>query len=655
MVAATIALLVLIGLLVSMAIGRAVYDGAETSSNTDRDPYVLTAVPVGNDTTAVLYRDYHGYMDTYYGLEGAEVAFLDGHGHYLADPTMVTGLDALPSGQNSDELIWAFHGTSNGTTFMFIAKGKGPDSQLVSFHIGARDGTMSEVVEPIPGLNASGYHLVIACEGDTVHVLLWKEHHFSYHPLINISGEAFYLRSLDGGSSWEAPLELTTGSASAAYGTMVAHDDVVSVLLLKLIDPDRGFNLTTGEMIQSFDGGSTFGSPVVLSGDPIPSDARPFKGMGLGDDGSMLACLRIREYDRIQQDLCSVYRISPAGAVKDLRLHVPIDDMTFEPVNYEDDLQHYRSDVFVLWNEDYWPGRYNYTMRDVNGTVLDAWEKEPAGLSWQPRIIVTRIVDGKYIGIQTKQVSVSSGDDKRYATELLLVAQDPETYKTVTIGKPYEVVHLHTEADEAAYVDSATHLSTAVWMSFMAVLATGLLGTVIRRRPDAWSPLDRTITAMLASMVVILPLLLIAGIMTVGHGHEHWWQPELGFLGLFYVVEGIIAIELLVGTSFKARHVRFLHLSFGLLGMVLVLAYATPWVTNDWSPDLLRDLIMIAWGCLWVLLIMTPLMLDRHTGIRRMPLARPLMWLGFIGLFIISTLLFILVRSFPFLVPGGLA
>jgi len=622
-----ILLLALILLLTVLVAARIAYDSSEWYANTDRDPYLLAAVPIGTSATGVVYTDYDNYRHFPDKMENAEIAFLDGSGQYLVDPARLMDVDPLLAGQRTSGGAWAVHGTSTGATFVYMAQGDRPYPTLWSVRIDASTGATRDKVEPLPGLNASGFELITESEGDTIHALLWKGYRMNYE---SSTGKVLYVRSPDGGSTWAPPLELNDGNATALFARMVAHDDVVSILLLGLRDPDRGWNATEAETYQSFDGGETMGPPVVLSGAQLPRFAVPDDGIGLGEDGSMLAYFGPSNYGSSGQGL---YHIDPNGTV---RFIWPEETLLkkIELVLYADDPFHYRSDVFNAYEVDISGGavRNRYETLDLDGRVLASWEEYRHD---EGHILVTRYVGGRYQGISTDRVHVSYPSHLMYATEILLVIQDPKTMRVETIGKPYDVVYLHSEAEEADYRVETTIVAYAAWTSFALVLATGLVATFARPKPPSWSLPEGTIARILASMAIVLPLFIIAGI--VVERVTPFWHVNLNFFGLFYVVQGAMLIEVYARTTFRARFMRALHLPIGLFGMFMVLGFATPWAAGiDDMDNVCFTLILLLWGCFFYLV---PVTLNRLLNLSRFGKrfdVRPFMVLGFVALLVMD-------------------
>jgi hypothetical protein len=602
-------LLVLVLLLVALMAARMEYDGSEWFANTDEAPYVLSAVPVGTNATAVLYTDDdHGHPYPPYDLNAGEIAFLDGSGHYLTAPVRLGDVDPLISGLYPGVGPMAWHGTSTGVTFVYVVKEAQPQPVLKCVRVDASTGEVRDGMEPSPGLNASGLSLLTASEGDTIHVLLWKA--YDFHD-VDSMGRAIYLRSPDGGSKWDPPLELNDGNASALYVRMAVHDEVVSILLLGLRDPDRGWCATASEVRQSFDGGETMGPSVVLSGAQLPGTSIPGDEVGLGEDGSMLAYFSPSGLGFMGQAL---FYIHPNGTARPI-MPVEAHNKNIELVPYADDPLHCRSDVFNVYSLDRnsRPYLYRYETLDLDGRVLDTWEKRYRDSRFEVHILVTRSVGGEYQGVSVNEVPVTSTDVVKEAAEILLVSQDPKTMRVETIGKPYEVVYLHSEAEKADYRGDTEMAANVAWTLFFLVLVTGLVATFAPARPRSWAIPEGTIARLLKSMAIVLPLVFVAGILL-----EHsmsYWDATLNFIGLFYVAQGSLLAEVYSRTTFRARYIRALHLPFGLYGMILVLSFTTPWAVDfdHYSHEVYITLFLLIWFALWYLVLMTFYRLFRLT------------------------------------------
>lgn len=596
-----VALVVLLFLLGWLLLGRFLYDGSEWYSNTDRRPVVLTAVNVGTNITAVVYADGQSPVSTYGNLwNETEVAFLDMHGHFINPPTHLTGPVIGYRSGNPDGAISVVHGMTDGIAIVFLMTGNTlPLSQAMQcLRVNASTGSISPSVEPMPGLKMSNREFQSVQWGDALHLLVWR--HITNEQ--NYTGDVLYARSLDGGRTWQSVIVLMDGNVSVGQTCLAARGDYVSVLLLGVRDPVQGWNGSVNLLIQSNNGGTSFGLPINLTGDEMPR-AIDHVDIGRGMDGTIL----LKTHARTDWDYGSyIFFIPPTGVVKHVIPPSLTQGASLMLLDDDEYPYYYYGDAYIVYTYNFTENSARFDTYSIGGTLRGTKTMSSSGShGWIQPMHFTGTWNGSRIGVTTRDMVVCHGDDLTTATELLLFAEDNTTGERRVIGKPYEVVHQHTDAEDAAYAERTSHLITATWVALLVLLPTGLLATRLTRRATPKADMVRWVKLLLALIVVLMPVCFAAAIYV--DTHIDYWHTHPNLFGLMYVVAGVLMVEMHARVNWKAPSSRALHIPFALLGALLVFVYAIRGHFDD-DPYLMIivPLAIVVWPVLVVLSAIIP-------------------------------------------------
>jgi hypothetical protein len=599
-IASLVALLVLLGWLV---LGRMHYDGTERYSNNDLDPAVLSALDVGTDVTAVVYGDSEGRGNRLsQPTDEIGIAFLDVRGRYINPPTSLTGSWFYNRPDEVGGAVSAAHGTTSGVAIVYTTRDShsGRPTGLRCVRVDALSGAISPAVEPIPGLGMGGMEFQSVSWGDALHVLVWR--HYDLQP--EYVGYVQYVRSTDGGRTWQSPIRLLAGNVSATWSCLVARGDIVSALLLGVRDPVKDWNVSTDLLVQSVDGGAAFGSPIALTGDTIPKEIERSVA-AQGEDGHILLNT-VEGQDSGGQ--ASVFRLLATGDTD--RIALPSTEWAVQVNLVMDDAhpQSFRADVCTVPFFDPVDHTAEIRIYDLDGGLLSTTALTDSYYMWlRHDLSYVRAVDGKRIGIEAHSIDVSHGDVAKGATELLLFEEDTVTKERVTIGKPYEVVFEHSDAEMAKYRTRTSSGILAAWLVLIVLLTAGLVASRLSDSAPDKEESVRWVEGLLYTMAALLPLSLIAGIIAISDGA--YWHSTFNFFGLFYVIAGVLMVEMRARISSKVPPPRLLQVPFAAFGMLLVALYSSSPTLDD---DLYFMAILLLMFMIWPLLVVLPILILRR-------------------------------------------
>lgn len=559
---AIVFLIILVLLIGYLVIARMLYDDADRYENNDVDLKVWSAVPVGTNMTAALYRD--SVVDRPHGYTGNDVfvAFLDESGHYKCPPIYIPDVPFEGGAIEHDGASTVVHGTTSGITIVYrpLEYQKLSSPTLRCIRVDALTGAITPWLEPVPGLDIWDYEFQSVQWGDVLHVLAWKH----YENDLSYNGSVIYARSLDAGRTWQPPMTILGENVSVNWTILTTREDAVSVLLFGVRDPVRGWNGSVDLLLQSSDGGASFGAPVLLAGD-IVTKSMYRSYIAQNPEGPLLLLTYTYFGESLQRGLALIMpngvvdRIIPATSSK-----VPIVELLID----DEHPRYFRADAYrVLTYED--PDyRIRLDTYSIDGDLIGTLRTSRAVLRHH-EIFYTRARDGYREGITTRQVKVSGGDMVVSATELLLVEEDIHTEAVTTLGKPYEVIYGHTDAEEEAYAKRTSPVIIATWIALLVFLLAGLHASALSYHEWDRSEMVMWVIILLVWMAMLMPVVFLAGLYMDAHG----MFPHPNLYGLMYVVAGQLLVEMRARISKISPPPRKLHVPFAVLGVLLVLYY----------------------------------------------------------------------------------
>jgi hypothetical protein len=245
---------------------------------------------------------------------------------------------------------------------------------------------------------------------------------------------------------------------------------------------------------------------------------------------------------------------------------------------------------------------------DLDGELLSTTPLTDSYSMWlRHDLSYVRAVDGKRIGIEAHSKDVSHGDVAKEATEMLLVEEDIATMERVTIGKPYEVVFEHSDAEMASFRTCTSAGILVAWVVLPVLLTSGLVAARLRDRAHDKEESVRWVEGLLGTMAALLPLSLIAGIVAISD--SVYWHSDFNFFGLFYVIAGVLMVEMRARISSKVAPPRVLHVPFAVFGVLLVGLYSG---FREMDSDLYITAAMLLMFMIWPLLLALPILILRR-------------------------------------------
>ncbi|MCK5414067.1 MAG: hypothetical protein KAJ35_01660 [Thermoplasmata archaeon] len=636
----TIVLFVLFILVVSSVIGyRHEFDTNEEFENVERAPFVLAAVPIGDEMIGVVYFESND-TDSNWDYPNVDninddeiyLMVLDGQGRFIHDRIPVKGLDVTYDDMRNHTYLrnhtYSIYGTSTGVAFLHNGTPDEDGMPFLSFHVDATSGERSESVEVLPGMDITDYEFSCTSQGDTIHVVMWRARNVmapSEDPA------AIYVRTTDEGRSWDDPIVLLNNETTVGLGFPVARQETVSIVLLETQDPDQPLgwiHLT----LRSIDGGATFMQPQGISGFG-PPEGVDYVQAGIGSDGTML--ILAQDWDTWGL-LRTIYHVDPSGHSN--AIHVPEVHryVSIGLARDEEDPLTYSVDQFV---GTYFEGKHYYVKTfDLEGELVgsDTYDR------WDGRIgFPARVVDGSLQGIDVARIGTSRDCFPRSSGEIRLMGQDPSTNEKEMIGRPYEVVFVHTDATKQALTDRVDYLIPTAWTLWLLFIITAMATAAMAMKPSIKPSSPATIRSILFAGCMILLVLLASSV--IYRAEETWYYDEFQAFAVFFAAMGMFTVEVIARMGDRLRFARVLHIPFSLLILLAAGDYAIYGMGSIWYTDFLMILKSVLWIPMVLLVVLSIWMVTKRGDI--ITSNRQWLWYG-----PVHGLMFILALMMPVLI-----
>jgi hypothetical protein len=595
---ATVIIFVLFIIVISQALGlRHQFDADEDFENLDRNPTVISAVPIGDVVTGVVYfesneSDY-GWDYPYGNVWNNEEIYLmvlDGEGGLVQDKIPVEGLD-LTYNETRSTTYYIF-GTSSGVIFLYNGTPSEDGMSLLSFYIDTETTERTPSTNILPGLNITDYEVRCVKAGDTVHVVVWRVRNQN---VPNGQPSAVYIRTIDGGRTWKEPVVLLDNLSRVKTAFPVARGDMLALVLLGAQDSVIGGPDLTNSLFRSTDGGATLSDRERIFGIPPPSGKESLHA-GIGPDGTML----IKAWTWSEGLARTIYLIHPSGLSEAISVPVVHRYISIRLDPSETDPSQYRVDQFI---GTYYEGDYYVETFDLEGNHLGTTTYDRRTAMHERIPFPTRIVDGHLQGVEVAWVGTSRGCIAMRSGEIRLVNQDPETWAKELVGRPFEVVYLHSDEKKQTHMDKVDTLIPLAWNLWLLFSIAVIAIIVTAPKPSTKPSSPRTILAILAVGSVILLTLLISA--SIYKAQDSYYVTEFQAFAVFFAAMGMFTVEVVARMGDRLRFTRLFHIPFGLFILLAAGDYVIWGIESRWYEDNLMILKYVLWGPLFVLVVLS--------------------------------------------------
>jgi len=557
--------------MVSIIVGRVMYDADARMEDVWRHPYLDSAWPVGENATWIKYNDWvdgHGRYDRFSSRNPVIFALLDEGGQFIHDGMMVP----FPNGQDSNPFpITRGAFTLHDDLYVLVIEGdSAPYGRTGTVRINASSG---EVVGPLWNIDwplLIDVETATAVSGDTVHMVARNVTHG-----LTSAAEycVYYTRSEDPAVNWSAPVGILS-KTFRPYRVNIAVDgaDKVAVAVSATNFSSDG-SMDMDLLIWSHDGGRSWDEPVNVTGDPIPHGDIYRSYMAILPNGTSILC-----FDTDEEDLSpELFMISPSGLR--VRLAFPNEGvyhdlkMWIEP-NGRDEA----AEVRALLTDRY--GLMGYEVR-----------LGPAGV-YETAFPVSRFVaSGLWIDQSDESIrSLSVVDDYSWLGsvddaqgECILLETNRSTGEERLIGKPYEIVWDHTYHEDMDYEARTSRYIGYTWILVVALMAIVLMVVASRKTPlmgRGHLGHKRIARAVGFIGISILAMFAVTYVFIDQDGNRQYYS-----FYIIYMLMGIFLIEMLAMASRRWSTVRLLHLIFIPFLMMSVIEFALHSVETEWDLD----------------------------------------------------------------------
>lgn len=594
---ATIIIFVLFIIIISQVLGiRYQFDADEDFENLDRNPVIISAVAIGDEETGVVYfesnrtDDYSDYR--YLTPSNNDELFLmvlDEKGELLHDRIPVEGLDAsYNETRNSTYFIF---GTSSGVVFLYNGTPTEEGMSLLSYSIDTDTTERTESTNVVPGLNITDYEFNSVKSGDTVHVLLWRARN------LNVPDDqpaAVYVRTTDGGQFWDEPVALLDNHSRVETAFPVVRGDVLALVLLGAKGYFSGGIEMANSVIRSTDGGASLKDPQRIFGTSPPSGKQSLNA-GIGDNGTIL----IKAWTWGEGLPRTIYRIHPSGFSEEITVPMLHRNISVGLAPSETNPSQYRVDQFIGTYYD--SKHYNIEIFNLDGehigtTLIDRDTAMDHGLDYP-----TRFVEGHLQGVEVARIGTSRGCIPRSSGEIRLVNQDPETWAKKMVGRPFEVVYIHSDDQKEAHMDIIDGLMTLAWNLWL-LFSIAVVAITFTTKPSIQPSSSKTILSILVVGTAILLALLISA--TLYKIPDSYYITEFQAYAVFFAALGIFSVEVVARMGDRLRFTRLFHIPFCLFILLAAGDYAIWGKESGWYEDGLMILKYILWGPLVALVFL---------------------------------------------------
>jgi len=534
--------------MVSLVAGRVMYDADARNENEWRVPYLVFARAIGENATWLKYKDWvdgHGFS-YHSSLRNPTIfALLDGEGMFIHDGMMVP----FPNGQYGNPYpITRGEFVLNEDLYVLVLGGdNAPYGQMGTVRINASGG---EVVGPLWNIDwplLIDVETAIAVSGDTVHMAARDV----THGLTSAAeSSVYYTRSEDPAAIWSAPIGILSQAVSP-YRVNIAVDgaDTVAVAV-SATDYSSDEPMKRDFLIWSHDGGRSWEEPINVTGDPVPHDFRYRSHLAILPNGTSILC-----FDPDRADLSpEFFMIGPSG--QRVRLTPP------HGGEYRD---------LKLWME---PGgtdvdsEVRALLTDENGTMGYELRLGHAGLCETMFPVSSRMASGIWFGQSDESIrSVAIVD--RYTPfggavfthgEIILLETNRSTGEERPIGGPYTIVWGHTADEDMDYQARTSRLIGYTWVLvgiLMALVLMVFASRIALPMGQGHRDLKRKARAVGATGILILAMFIVIYLFIDEYDNRQYYS-----FYIFYLLLGILLVEMLAMTSRRWSVVRLLHLIF---------------------------------------------------------------------------------------------
>jgi hypothetical protein len=635
-------MLALLILLLAYIIGSKVQmETTERYENIQIAPWIHSAVPVGEDMTAIAYKEgsvFDGRTRHPPEEGGTFICLLDGRGRFIEDGIPLEGSEIVPfwDPEYSRESQLAIHGTDEGVGILYRQNLPSGHQRLTAINIPAVSGEMSEPQDPFTFLNISDFEFRSVSEGDTIHVVIWND---SGYGQVSARPNAVYARSLDGGISWELPRYLLDGGTDLSHVLLLSRDEELVVLLFDVKDLVRGNNTRVHMIQRSHDGGASFEDPVAVLGTSPPSNIIDAYG-ALSERGDILLKARGWKEGGPLRYRC-IYDIDDMGRCRRIVLPQLVPTIRADLVPDPVDPLDYRTDVVMGIYAD---GKYGYQEYfDLDGVSMMTVKKD------RPDPIVpfpTRTVGHRLQGIRVVWVSASHDCFPRSAGEIQLIELDPVKLKLNVVGKPYDVTYGHPRGEMAAFNKDIEAKMDVAWALLVIVLVSAFFATAVMDPPSKNPSPDRVTGLILVGGFAILMTIMV--IRAMDRAFNGFDSPSGHLIIIGYGFLSVYLVEVTARTTDRMRYLRGFHVLFGSYIVLATGSFALDGMVN--SGGYLGPLTLfgyMAWPVMVALSFLCPSRLNKVDFAKDGSHKWGLLSFWFLSIVIISFL-------FPFIANGVL-
>jgi hypothetical protein len=575
-----------------LIINVVIYETGERYENTKKDYYFFEAVPVGTDSTLVLYEDHSYITDHFYTL-----TVLDKDGRYEVPPSdlLRTVSDFVPSigydgwylGTSSQVLP-----TKDEPVVLSFQDRLGKNIDLECLRFDQVRGDFKGAVEVMGEVPMFWYKFDAATSGSNVNVLFWNH---SYSSLSVPGPNLFHVRSRDGGRTWDPPYLLLPGPWHTKYGQIFTRDDIVTIYLNGATNSTGYWPNGQDLILRSVDGGSSWERPIPCTGDVLPAEPDVIHGT-IDDDGNVF--MIVEKESRNQGDV-SIFRISPLGEVTSLPLPEELNrlDLTgsrsqtpTQPLFFDDAETGER--LFFVYTRGYRSSSHHIIRLD--GTVVKSFmvPNDEEGLG----ILMPTRYDGRFIyGIGVEDFYIGRGS-VRLTNEIRLLRMDVETGSMRVQGMPYRVVDRHTEEEEKAFKDRSAFLIDLLVLSLTSIVVLLFISrrqrTFEEPHPKETGRVDLVFRLAIFGVFLYFIFIFLSSKTLISKD----LIPLLVIIGYFMVA--VITTEGVARNLKGFKKARVLHLVTVSSFMLIFIAYA-----NNYMGDF--EIEFFFWSSIFILWIGT--------------------------------------------------